>query len=285
MPVWSLEELVSLAAHANLDLDLQSRYDKFGGIPRYIFASNIVNVENDIKIAIIDCNTSTVKEFLGGMGTSHKIFHLDVEADYESPTVKFASQFVEGLYYQQLKESSMCLLLTVIVSCRGNPLLSALRGPTFEMWARQKLSRGGLFKIKQLYDDRQGSESELELDAMERSEFLDLDDLKQQYSQQKHKYFVPYICTFGAVDAISADRGFQMTISDRKPINMQKLVDVVQAIQATDNFTLYFVVPDDMFKNFTKKQAYVTTNRKIVTKVNTVVKDVKQFVLSLPCCA
>ena len=108
----------------------------------------------------------------------------------------------------------------------------------------------------------------LVLPQMERLSFSGLDDLQEKYSQANAQpnafYLEPTKSNFEAVDSISKNKAFQMTVSHSHPVKMQGLKEVLVATGAADIFQLYFVVPNDVYTDkdaFKKKQVYETMKR------------------------
>ena len=177
--------------------------------------------------------------------------------------------------------------LRFLVASIGRPFASAARGQIFELWAHKHLSRGGTFKIKQLHDDSAGGESELTLPEMECLTFSGLDDLKEKHSQASTKplYLEPTKVNFEAVDSISENKAFQMTVSHSHPVKMKGLKEIMDSTGTADNFKLYFVVPDDVYRQqdaFKKKQVYETTKGERALRVSSALNKVEQYVLCLP---
>ena len=118
-------------------------------------------------------------------------------------------------------------------------------------------------------------------------DILRVDDLKEKHSQASTKplYLEPTKVNFEAVDSISENKAFQMTVSHSHPVKMKGLKEIMDSTGTADNFKLYFVVPDDVYRQqdaFKKKQVYETTKGERALRVSSALNKVEQYVLCLP---
>ena len=109
MPVWSMDEIMALRSYHSIEASVvEARYDQFGGIPRYVFASTtgIKFFESEQKAAISN-NYLEVFSLQAGNPfpvMSHYIIKLQSSDrdDFLTYHIEFTTDYVRHQVYQQL---------------------------------------------------------------------------------------------------------------------------------------------------------------------------------------
>ena len=281
MPVWSLDELRLLPNPNGINVD--ERFQLFGGIPRYVFDSEYTR--RDLDIAISESDVSDIYKFAGKCDVgenSHKIFQLVVDTtSYKERSVGFASPYVVQKYYQKLEESVMHSPLRI--QWQDKTFLSAVRGQLFKVWAHKKLVQGGSFTVRHLGT---GEETTLHLPQMISEIFSSLTELREHHSFDNNAYLQPTQSNFVSVDSFAGDKLFRMTVGKEHTLKVEELNECLLAIgrPPSQHFCLYFVVPDDIFDDchaFRRKQNYVTKAGGIASRIPPLVNSIQQYVLRL----
>ncbi|CAG8785327.1 17206_t:CDS:1, partial [Dentiscutata erythropus] len=157
-----------------------------------------------------------------------------------------------------------------------------LRGQLFEAYAHKILVRGNkAYRVRNLED---GKESQKQFTAFEHVLFTHLSNIDQ--TKHEGKYCQPISKTFCAIDAFvlgvsnSINMLFQMTVSSNHPIKVHGLENVMNIGTSHGSYELYFVVPPDVWDDFTK-QNYINlddTDRKKLGCLS----QITQYVLEMP---
>ena len=221
MPVWSLDELRLLPNPNGINVD--ERFQLFGGIPRYVFNSEYTR--RDLDVAILESKVSAIYKFVGECDVgenSHKILQLVVDTtSYKEPSVGFTSPYVVQKYYQKLEKVVMHSPMSILIQWQDKPFLSAARGQLFEVWAHKKLVQGGSFTVRHL---ETGEETTLHLPQMNIRIFSNLTELSERHSFDNNAYLQPTQSNFVSVDSFAGDKLFQMTVGKEHTLKVEGLV-------------------------------------------------------------
>ena len=184
MPVWSVEEIQAAKVLYPLLQDklVTHLYEMYGGIPRYVFATDEsprMSNERDLTAALSKCTVDTLSASgYPDIGShSHKLFHrVLVEGDkaYFKYIFRFASNYVRGDVFKHVYEKQRKELLIFVTS--GKQLsedLAVLQGTMFELLAHQYLLSGGTFPVHKLAS---GCVEDKTFPTMEKYIFNDLAD-------------------------------------------------------------------------------------------------------------
>lgn len=98
---------------------------------------------------------------------------------------------------------------------------------------------------------------------------------------------IPDKRNFPAIDFVMMpDQLFQLTVAKKHPIKHNEIVKIVKEISHDKIIRLYFVVPEEIYDDFTY-QNYITKNKKgggmkKIKKKSMVLNNVEQWVLKIP---
>lgn len=163
-------------------------------------------------------------------------------------------------------------LITFLLASEGESLLSSLRGMLFESFAHAQLSKGGTFKTRSL-DTAAAPDVDLVLQACKKQSFKDIKkctDRNVLYTAARKNY--------PCIDSLIPSVGlFQMTVSRSHGVKMVELKTIVEDSGIS---TLYFVVPHTRFSDY-PKQNLLKKGGDVVRKIDSVLKNVSQYVLSI----
>ena len=157
MPIWTLEELLSLVRGANISLvdeaTLTHRFGILNGIPRRIF--NITDTAEDMIRRAIECSPG-ISQLLSkpiSSGSTTEVSHTLIvinTSDYLHETADYASNYV----FEQVRNYLLLVgknqLLKFVRDSQGNRSLGQMRGRWYEMIAHQVLRGGGKFRRRKL---------------------------------------------------------------------------------------------------------------------------------------
>ena len=169
MPVWSVDELKALLqARKGEDLsskeeeELQLRYLRFGGIPRYIARANMPHqkmidiAEQQTKETIMKLSGEQMKEMLYPFSNnpqqSGRIIHITTEEDFKYKGKKFATEMIEReilVHYHRRERQELRTLITSASDITG---FSSSIGHFSELWWHVSMQEGGEFNLVQLKD-------------------------------------------------------------------------------------------------------------------------------------
>ena len=157
LPAWSLEEISQAHAriynHANFD-DYELRFRTFGGVPRYVFASDatFAEVRDRFKLGIpnadaiakllMSWNPTALTEQEGAC-----LLTYDVDAELEIVRTRWASDEIGQWSMERLDEKRAMSLLSVMSE---HPSLREQFDLAFQPWAHLTLAKGGTFQLRRV---------------------------------------------------------------------------------------------------------------------------------------
>ena len=279
MPVWSSEELlqacVKISSYGALtEAVVNERFEIWGGIARLVFEpDDEIYTE---KCALLDKHISSVtpktifKDFsrVDTGKESHQIFHQHLVGDsFTNYVLRFASDYVKSKVCKQVLNTE-CEMEWLMRSARKVPELGALRGLLFEPFVFDKLCSGrNMFRIRKLFKQEESSDQveSVSYDMLTKIVFHGYDGLQESATkndQSEYPLLVPAKGNWESVDAIYPPTTlFQMTVSRNHDLKSQGLLDVLQILENLEEnkkteegcrYSLYFIVPYDMFWYFRK---------------------------------
>ena len=245
-PVWSLEELKLVAPFYSRELkDIEKRYYKIGGVPRYLLEKNY-DLEPTIRGAVGRLAIEKLPLIASGsVSKEDQVSHLIVQfvvntSSYLDFTLRMASQYATQMamvLFIQYEEEKVKQFIRW-----GSPLpaLATLQGEFFEAYAHQKLCKGGKFIGRSLETK---DECELELPTMEIGRFFGVSECKDP-----NLYYIPWYSNHPCIDSVILNKGyFQMTVASKHEIIWSKMKEMVDVLKI---HKLYSVVPDTHFEKF-----------------------------------
>ena len=305
MPVWSSEELLkareSISSYEALtEAVVKERFELWGGIARLVFEPNYQKYTEKCKLLEKHISRVTPKTLFKDFSRvdtgkeSHLIFHQHlVGGSFTNYVLRFASDYVESKVCKQVlnTEDEMEWLMR---SARKVPELGALRGLMFEPFVFDKLCSGKKeFKIRKLVkreeSSNQGESSNQNVSynmLTKKIVFHGYEGLQESATkndQSGYPLLVPAKENWESVDAIYPPTTlFQMTVSRNHDLKSGGLLNVLQILEELEEnktkagcrYSLYFVVPYDMFWSFRKGHVNPTP-----TLSNPLLDKVDQYVL------
>ncbi|POM72878.1 Crinkler (CRN) family protein, partial [Phytophthora palmivora] len=274
MPAWTFEELreYNSLLPDNLQLaedDLVSRYDIFGGIPRFVFTR---------------ANHSVKEE-----DYSHRVLEMvptrdDFRADYH---LDFLSKHIAELVVAKVHGESLDKISEFAITHDNDDSgsTSVVRGKIYEMLCHKWFS---LPQQKELHFRSLCSTTLDDLTIPQEMQTVRFTTLDKLQLAQGWTYYRPTSKTFGALDAFISDGnecyGLQMTLNKDHGIKaapMNKFLKWLKddARLNTDQFYFIFVVPGKIADSY-RKQATRTTTGLVSQKPGALAK-VNQFVTAL----
>jgi len=296
MPVWTEDEVISFSELINqppTHAAVISWHARFGGIPRYLFTSPesyAIPLENAISTTTFD----KIQLSLGGLDSledvSHMLLHYDVDSSFKSVCMRFASKYVEDAVVAQLFKSRKADTLNFVFNDSvGKSAVAGVRGSLFERFAHERLARGGSFRVRPL--TRGGDFVQWNCPALQSMKpFAQVEKLDVQLMT----YVTPTAKNFAALDSFGQFDaafivGFQMTVSSSHAVKSAHLCDVLNKLGYADKpksgarkFRIVFVVPPDIFDDFTCVQSFLGADGQVLKNVPAIVTaNCEQFVLEL----
>lgn len=166
-----------------------------------------------------------------------------------------------------------------MISSKEIAVLGGVRGQIFEAFSLSFLSHGGNFVCRNL-STKVETEHQLNIKG------ITTDKYNLVFPTYPLKLWVPRASNQPAIDALSSGNskfyGFQCTVSTAHDIIGNELVKIIKEIPSDKRFTLYFVVPEDVYDKFNKVQNYVTTKGQEFKQLNPILNRVDQYVLKIP---
>jgi hypothetical protein len=287
MPVWTWDELRLCHKHLYASVTfteavLEDLYLHWGGIPRYVLQkAGDPNVLDDLHQAIRECDLDMCKRFhgesAGAAEVPHSLMHVCAEPAYFSMQIKFASQWVADEVAQRLLLQEKAAVRVFLRSLVGEKDLASVRGQLFESFCHAILSQGGTFEARSL--QAPGSATiKMEIPHCERCVF---DHVEAVDLTGPAMYYRPRSKSFPSVDSlVSPNLLFQIAVSNDHAVKMDGLDNILRTVRPSAPARLIFVVPPDIFNEFTK-QAYVTTKGNFAKTIPRTVQAVEQWVLKI----
>ncbi|GAQ93210.1 hypothetical protein KFL_013610015, partial [Klebsormidium nitens] len=134
----------------------KARYDRWGGIPRFVLEKVDSDAQALLEKAI---STTPLKVLVDSVGSqaapneaSHKLLHLRVRGDFETTVMVMASVYVTHRVAYQIWKNEKEALRTFLSSSEGEGSVGALRGNLWEGFCHARLIEGGQFRIRDLSD-------------------------------------------------------------------------------------------------------------------------------------
>ncbi len=131
---------------------VEDLYLKWGGIAGYVLKLALVEEQQALPNEALDIsNIDSVVESFGGSGAkadaSSRLIHRSV---FHSGPYQFASAFVVDEIYSRVYVKDRYHLIRFLSATQGIGETGQLRGTLFEKHAHTVISKGGMFKIRDL---------------------------------------------------------------------------------------------------------------------------------------
>lgn len=289
MPIWNEAELQAIREHMPVDeqhlseTDVRERFFKFGGIPRYVYASQqqLTNVVDPLFYDALEGLRfdQLVKAMTGGATIELNQKNMDripsilfqyvfVDDDrgkkqsygmsIDRYRLHIASDYVANMIYMKYWKEVQEMMDPKSLLYSG----SASLGRFFEFVATRSVSNGGVFKVRELLSDNQMAPITTTT-ICETSKIIHADNSRSGLYEVASKLnycakiaasndrivAIPGATNQPVIDMMDAkDRAFQFTISNTHSIKPE-LETMMTSIGIT-KLCLYFVVPPSRFEQF-----------------------------------
>ena len=260
MPVWSLEELEKCRTAMYPEMavaDVRSRFDHWGGIPRFVLAK-LDHADQRLLVQAISSATlpiiiQSVGQAFAHPEVSHRILHLHVEADFVTTTMRWASLWVAEEVAMRLFEYEKNNLITFLSAAAVDKDLAGLRGVLWEGYCHRRLAAGGNFNCRHLGTKTMPVDGTATVITIEPSSRSCIFDSWPEVKNLPHTiYSRPRIKKLPAVDSVmQPNKLYQITVSSSHTVNCKGLLEALSGMQDhICQVCLFFVVPTDIFHSF-----------------------------------
>ncbi|GMF27500.1 unnamed protein product [Phytophthora lilii] len=302
MPTWILEELKEyntlLSDRLKLDDDeLLSRYDLYGGIPRFVFSQTIDRPEAKIHSAITSFDALKVISYCRSNAAVREndysncvLQMVPTQADYcgkfylDFVSMHIAEKIIDKVHGDSLNKVSE---FAVVHDVDHSGSTAVVRGRVYELLSHKQFSLHMVrtLQLRSLGPTAVPVERLTIPDNMETVRFAAFDQLKLA---RNWTYYRPTSRTFGALDAFiwdgnSACYGLQMTVNADHGIKAAPLNKFLKWLNDQGvpslKFSFIFLVPSNLEASFRKQSTRTATGA--VSKTPGASGKVGQFVAAL----
>jgi hypothetical protein len=298
MPVWEYDELKIY--NDILDINkklpeniLQDKYDKYGGIPRYIYENPLKQNDERLEAAIGTFNPFDILEYVqsgksfGEELYSHRVLKMvPTQPNYLSKFyLDFQSKYIADEVFSNMIDKSINKLQQFFIDNLTNKLMSVavLRGTIYEVLCQRNfvLKQSQDLKIRSLQSNETRTivipaDSDVVL-------FKKLDEINPK-AISNFTYYRPLSNSFGGLDAFIVDPfskscyGLQMTINKQHGIKTSPMEKFLKWLGNDYKFIYVFLTSPDREEDF-PMQKFLTTEKEDYKKGSIAKKHV-QFVCS-----
>ena len=295
MPVWSLDELLD-AQRSIVDFsdvtahEVKEGYARFGGSARFVLSNSQQrgSYERKLKKAINGASVKTLFAQMSRVDTSaesHMLLHQHLVENNDGQVeiaLRFASKSIEEELCEKVFKD-VNGMKWLMHSARKIPALGSFRGLLFEPYVIHYLcTTDHDFTIRRLCDGKSREEKYVaeELFPYTKRSRIVFDNYEHLMALSKQDNFttsllVPRNHNFETVDAIiPPNKLLQMTVTvkhDAKSVGMDEILKILNTLEenkineSEDNkkerYSLYFIVPQDIYWYFQKGEAKCTTSQ------------------------
>jgi hypothetical protein len=258
MSIWDwaeLEECRSLVFPSLAACDVRSRYEQWGGLPRYVLEKTSYIDQQALSRAINRSSIRLVREAAFWSSPNPRVsdllLHTAVADDFVTTRMEWASAWVFEKFFEKALLEGMENLVSLLRVARG-PERGSLRGRLWEGLCHGALARGGNFSVRSLYPLKKDKKEKMTIKPCDITHVYD--DLSEVRAFNATAYLRPSGQQQAAIDSIRQPSSlYQITTStthDVKPEGLRKAMDVMTGRRGV---TLYFVVPEDSYPSFSVK--------------------------------
>ena len=258
MPVWSWEEIE--ACHALLYAkdaerplsEVRNAFERWGGIPRFVLEKlRDEGAQQSLQEALDTADVAVIRKSVGQIDAateaSHRLLHIVTQPPFVSKSIALGSAYIRDRLAELLFTQQRQAVSDFLIGSTSSPQLAGVRGDLFEAYAHRILSGGGALRVRRLDD---GFETTLQIPRSVGTHFVRTPSDLVQCPSNLH-YCQPIARNFPAVDAVKLPGSlFQMTVSLSHAIKYTALKSVLESMPDCASYDLYFVVPEDIFKDF-----------------------------------
>lgn len=261
MPIWTEEEMQNLATNCfpGRNDTWRQRFEILGGVPRFVFEKIRTDATELVLIACTQCDLNDVIRIIGPHSTIsdktkvvHTLIHMDSVAPFDECSVQYASQTVLEIIVRKKGDEARREMQSLLASCNGNPLASALCGYIFEPYAIDLLEKGGTFTCRQLvHGNTRDITANFELEIPPSINVRQTAD-NVETGQSPNQLYVPKTKNYTALDAwMPGIGGFQMTVGKSHDLKAECEQDLAKLGDGAKK--LYWLLPPLYYRSFTKK--------------------------------
>ena len=296
------------------DASLESRFSRWGGIPRYVLAKlssvNQQKLENAVTAITLDniLDHAESLEMKEEKDMSHRLLHIKVAGElddslhpntadfYSKVRSELASKYVANLVYSTAVRTKHMRILDFLYGSSGSSTFAVLRGQLFEEEALARLSAGGQFEVRRLAANSAGSLDVLDIAPSARTLFrtldgMDGDSLRSLIStrlgcEATPVLFEPQSKSLCAIDAILPGRLLaNATVSTKHKaivlagVQRPGLIRVAELLQLEDEIPFYWLVPSDVFDNLKVARPFSLSGKALSAAGHPVARRVVQYAL------
>lgn len=256
MSIWDwaeLEECRSLVFPSLAACDVRSRYERWGGLPRYVLEKTSDIDQRALSRAIDRSSIRLVREAAFGASpdprVSDLLLHTVVADDFVTTGMEWASVWVFEKFFEKALLEERESLLSFVRVARG-PELGSLRGRLWEGLCHRALAQGGTFATRRLYPvEGQDERRNMTIAPCESTHVYQ--NLSEARAFNASAYLRPYNMKQAAIDSIRQPATlYQITCSDCHGLKLKGLKQAMEVMEERTRVTLYFVVPEEAFDKF-----------------------------------
>ena len=257
MPLWTEEELDTIAPKFPNSKEWHDRFKILGGIPRFVLEHTGTPPKLILEGACKECTLDDCIKIIGLNSTIteklkviHSLVHITSISPFTVPSVRYASQTALDIIVRNKMTDAKRKIRELLESSEGNPLTAALCGYIFEPYVLELLEKEGKFKCRQLVHGNKKIKTEETDLTIPPSAKIVVDRVDS--NQTGNQLYVPKTKNYTAIDAwIPGIGAFQMTVGRTRDIKGGAVNDL--ALLGTNGNKLYWLLPPLYYKSFTKK--------------------------------
>ena len=273
MPLWTKDEMQSLAPLFPNSQEWENRFRDLGGVPRFVLEDIREPPQILLQNACMQCDLDECTRIIGIDSNItdknkivHALVHIASTAPYRTPSVQYASEAALLTIARLKKIEARRHMQSLLESCEGIPShVASLCGYIFEDYAIDMLQAGGTFVCRKLFDGRNKR-------PRSAHDCLIIPPSPQRITaagieafQKPKQLYVPVGRNFTAIDAwIPGIGAFHMTVSREHAIRD----DIPEKLNllGSGKDVLYWLLPPLHFNTFTIKDPH----------------DLKQYAVLIP---
>ncbi|KAF1328444.1 hypothetical protein FI667_g6803, partial [Globisporangium splendens] len=250
LPVWTLEEMqeYNFLLDSNLKLSddvLVARYDKYGGVPRFVFTAIELETHDATKEAIESFSALAIISYAKNNHAvreetySHRVLQMVPDRrDFRSTFhLDFLSKHIAEMVVEKVTEDSLRTVseFSFAHATDESGRTSVLRGNIYEMLCHRwfKLAEQFELNFRSLFPGSSGAQLDIPAD-LKTIRFSELEEIAP-FSPNCFIYCQPASRTFGALDAFIVDTinfkcyGLQMTLNEDHGIKTKPIETFLDA--------------------------------------------------------
>jgi len=215
MPLWSRDELQSIAGLYPHASTWENRFNVLGGVPRYVLEDVSKHPQRLLRSACRDCSLDDAIRpisIYSNRTTVQKLIHLHSKDPYTKAEALYASPAAVRIIAHTHWRKCHKIMQDLLRSADGNPLAAALCQYIFEAHAKKLLEKGGEFDCRELVAARAQKKPKVKITVPSSPEPAIVAE-SVATDQENHQLYVPKASNCASIDAwMPAFGAFQMTM-------------------------------------------------------------------------